>query len=59
MDKNLYEECEKCKDLRDCPHPDFSFLNEPMIPDGCSRPIEIMNNTLKVQKVRHKLIREN
>jgi len=54
-----YEECEKCQDLRDCPYPDLNFLSEPMIPDCCPRPIEIMNRTLKVQKVHHKLIKEN
>jgi hypothetical protein len=49
---NPYPECEDCKTLKDCPHPDIQddLLGSKMIPDCCPRPIDIMNATLKKRK---------
>jgi len=50
--ENPYKECEKCKTIADCPHPDVedNGLGTPMPPDVCLRPIEVMNETLKMRK---------
>jgi hypothetical protein len=52
--KNPYPECENCKTLGDCPHPDVAqdLLGSPMPPDLCPRPLTIMANTLKKRKLK-------
>lgn len=47
-----YKECELCKDLGDCAHPDISdnFMGTPLPPDDCPRSVEIMKNTNKKHK---------
>ena len=59
--ENPYKECEFCKTLTDCPHPDVAqdLMSLPMIPDCCPKPIDVMKATLKQNKVRHNLIRNN
>lgn len=52
-----YEECEWCKTLEDCPHPDLNTNNLmalPMCPDICPKPIDVMIATRK----KHKLMRK-
>jgi len=50
-----YKECESCKTIADCPHPDCDndMLGSPMPPEICLRPIEVMNETLKSRKKRN------
>jgi hypothetical protein len=48
--ENPYKECEKCKTLEDCPHPDVQSevgMSLPMPPDCCPKPIDVMKATLK------------
>jgi hypothetical protein len=49
-----YDECETCKELGDCPHPDVQedMMGTPMPPDSCPKPIDIMNATVKKHKLR-------
>jgi len=59
---NPFPQCDSCKTLADCPHPDVGDndgMSLPMIPDCCPRPMEIMEATLKKHKLHHRLIREN
>jgi hypothetical protein len=48
-----YPECEACKDLGDCKHPDVMVdgLGTPLPPEACIRFNEIMKETEK--KKRH------
>ena len=49
---NPYPECESCKDLGDCHHPDVAqdLLGSAMPPDNCPRPLKVMELTLKKRK---------
>jgi len=48
---SLYPECDTCKDLSNCPHPEIAqdMLGTPMPPEGCPRPIAVMKATVKKQ----------
>ena len=50
--ENPYWQCDGCKDLSDCPEPDISIdlLGQPLPPDCCPRPIDIMKETEKRRK---------
>jgi hypothetical protein len=47
-----YPQCEKCKDIGDCPHPDVTMdgSGSPLPPEICLRPIDVMKGTLKKKK---------
>jgi hypothetical protein len=49
---NPYPECEKCKTLADCPHPEVAqdLMGSPMPPEVCLKPIDVMRETLKTRK---------
>ena len=38
-----YEDCHKCGNIFDCPHPDVStdFMGHPVPPPECPRPLKI------------------
>jgi hypothetical protein len=50
-----YPECDKCKTIADCKHPDVTMdgFSSPLPPDVCLKPIEIMHETLKTRKKRN------
>jgi len=50
-----YPECESCKTIADCKHPDVTMdgLSSPMPPEVCLRPIDVMAETLKSRKKRN------
>ena len=51
--KDPYPECEKCKDLSDCAYPDIEDLGDcfnPLPPNDCPRPMDVMNETRKKYK---------
>jgi hypothetical protein len=47
-----YSQCEKCKDIGDCPAPDLTMdgMSSPLPPEVCLKPIDVMNATLKKRK---------
>jgi len=47
-----YWQCEKCKDLSDCPAPDIlqDLLGTPLPPDECPKPNKVMAQTEKRRK---------
>jgi hypothetical protein len=49
---NTYPECEKCKDLGDCKHPDVAddLMGSVLPPNDCPRPMDIMKETTKKRK---------
>ena len=51
--ENPYPECETCKDLGDCPHPEVAQdgMGTNMTPDCCPKPIEVMKATVKKRKL--------
>jgi hypothetical protein len=51
-----YEECEKCKDLGDCKHPDVALdcMGTVLPPDCCPHPILTMKQSLKKRKLKKK-----
>lgn len=51
----LFEECEECGTLADCPHPEVAndMMGSPLPPEGCPKPIEVMRDTLKIKKSRY------
>jgi hypothetical protein len=54
--ENPYPECDNCKTIKDCPHPDVTMdgLGSPMPPDFiCPKPMEVMKETIKIKKLRH------
>ncbi len=54
MESDLpYPECEDCKDLGDCPHPEVenNLMGTPMTPECCPKPIDVMKATLKRKKL--------
>jgi hypothetical protein len=56
MKGNPYWQCEKCKDLSDCPCPEISLdmFGVPLPPDVCPRPMDIMKETEKNRKLLKK-----
>ena len=52
---NPYPECESCKDLGDCPHPDIAqdMMGSPLPPSECLKPMEIMKNSVKKRKLKN------
>lgn len=52
MTDHPFPDCNHCKTIEDCPHPDVdtNFFGSPLPPDCCLRPWEIMRNTEKEQK---------
>ena len=56
MEKSdLFPECAKCKEIGDCPHSDVedNGFSTPMPPEGCPKPITVMNYTLKKRKLQN------
>jgi hypothetical protein len=53
-----YPQCDKCKDIGDCPHPDVeeNMLGTPMPPLVCLRPIDVMKSTLKKRKKKNEVL---
>lgn len=47
-----YKECESCKTINDCPHPDVAIdgLGTPLPPDCCLKPMDVMRETQKLKK---------
>jgi hypothetical protein len=55
-DNYPYPECESCKSLEDCKHPDVAQdgYGSPLPPEVCPHPIETMRVTLKKRKSNYK-----
>ena len=54
--KDPFPECKVCKDLSDCPCPDVEDLGDcsnPLPPNSCLRPMEVMRETHKKYRKRH------
>jgi hypothetical protein len=51
-DEFPYKECEHCRDLGDCPHPEIAqdMMGSVLPPESCLKPMEIMKETLKKRK---------
>jgi len=47
-----YPECETCKTLGDCKHPDVAEdgMGSPLPPSNCPKPMEVMKETVKKRK---------
>lgn len=47
-----YAECENCKDLGDCRHPDVQVdgMGSVLPPDCCPKPIDVMKEAVKKRK---------
>lgn len=58
--KYPFDECEYCKTIIDCPHPDvdLSGFGVPMPPDCCPRPMDIMIKSERDRKL-NKLSNKN
>jgi hypothetical protein len=50
-----YPECENCKEIGDCPHPDCedNGFGSVMPPDSCPKPMKIMADTFKKRKIKN------